>query len=87
MDKNWQLQEAKNKFSSLVDKALAVGPQVVSRHGVPTVVVIAFAEFSELTKKKRMKPLGDFLAGFEIEDLEKYIPERDEKLRPSIFGK
>jgi prevent-host-death family protein len=36
----WALQDAKNKFSELVDKAVGDGPQVVTRHGKETVVVL-----------------------------------------------
>ena len=35
----WQLQEAKAKFSELVQKAIDEGPQTVTRHGKDAVVV------------------------------------------------
>lgn len=41
----WQLQEAKQRFSELVRKAEAEGPQVVSRNGREVVVVVAVEEF------------------------------------------
>ncbi len=44
----WQLQEAKQRFSELVRKALENGPQVVTRHGRDAVVVIALDEFERL---------------------------------------
>jgi antitoxin Phd len=37
----WQVQEAKNRFSEVIDKALKDGPQVVTRHGRPVVQVVA----------------------------------------------
>ncbi|MEO9102876.1 MAG: type II toxin-antitoxin system prevent-host-death family antitoxin [Burkholderiaceae bacterium] len=37
----WQVQEAKNRFSEVIDKALAEGPQVVTRHGRPVVQIVA----------------------------------------------
>lgn len=52
----WQLQEAKNRFSELVDEALAHGPQVVTRHGRKTVVVMAFEEHRR--RSVRAKPLS-----------------------------
>ncbi len=62
----WQLQEAKNKFSQVVDEALAHGPQVVTRHGVETVVIISYDEFRErrvsqqtLSQFFRESPLAD----------------------------
>jgi len=52
IDNYWQLQEAKNKFSSLVDKAQNSGPQVVTRHGRNAVVVLAMDEYKKLIKPK-----------------------------------
>lgn len=37
----WQVQEAKNRFSEVVERALQDGPQVVTRHGRPVVQVVA----------------------------------------------
>ena len=45
---SWQLQEAKQRFSELVRRALEQGPQVVTRHGEAAVVVVAAHEFDEL---------------------------------------
>jgi antitoxin Phd len=42
---SWQLQEAKNKLSEVVAQALSSGPQTITRHGRPTVVVVAFEEY------------------------------------------
>jgi antitoxin Phd len=41
MDAIWQVQEAKNRFSEVIDRALADGPQLVTRHGRPVVRVVA----------------------------------------------
>ncbi len=46
----WQLQEAKNKFSEVVNHAQTEGPQEISRHGEKAAVVISFEEFKKLTK-------------------------------------
>ena len=45
---SWSLQEAKNRFSAVVDAALAGEPQVVTRHGKRVVVVVAVEEFEQL---------------------------------------
>ena len=50
MKNTWQLQEAKNKFSNLVDKAQRNGPQVVTKRGKEAVVVISFDDYKTLTK-------------------------------------
>lgn len=53
MSKYWQLQEAKNRFSELVDKAVEGGPQVVTRHGKETVVVVSVDDYARLTRPKK----------------------------------
>ncbi len=50
MGKTWQIQEAEERFSSVVDEALKDGPQVITRGGVETVVVIGVDEYRKLTK-------------------------------------
>jgi prevent-host-death family protein len=40
----WQVQEAKNRFSELIDLARTQGDQVVTRHGKPVAMVVAYAE-------------------------------------------
>ena len=40
----WQVQEAKNHFSELIERALREGPQTVTRHGKPVVRVVAVTE-------------------------------------------
>lgn len=44
----WQLQEAKQKFSELVERASTDGPQVVTRRGEEVVVVVSIKEFKRL---------------------------------------
>lgn len=44
------LQDAKNKFSAVVDAALAGRPQEVSRRGRPAVVVVSAEEYARLVK-------------------------------------
>jgi antitoxin Phd len=41
MNDVWQVQEAKNHFSEVIERALRDGPQVVTRHGRPVVQVVA----------------------------------------------
>jgi len=50
LNNQWQLQEAKNKFSSLVDRATKSGPQVVTKHGEEAVVVISASDYREMLK-------------------------------------
>ena len=48
--RKWQLQDAKNKFSQVVDIALAEGPQVITRHGKAAAVVLSFEAYSEMVR-------------------------------------
>ena len=48
----WQLQDAKNKFSELVDTALAQGPQTVTKRGQEAVMVISVKDYKRLSKSK-----------------------------------
>ena len=41
----WQLQEAKNSFSEVVQRALSEGPQTVTKHGKEVVVIVSREEF------------------------------------------
>ncbi len=68
MAKNWQLQEAKNSFSAVVDKALTDGYQVVTRHGEPAVVIMSMVDFRKL--KPQAKSLVDFLASSPLRQLQ-----------------
>ena len=46
----WQLQEAKAKFSEVVRCARENGPQEVSVHGIPEVIVISIEDYQKLTQ-------------------------------------
>jgi antitoxin Phd len=44
----WSVQDAKNRFSAVVEAALAGTPQEVSRRGKPAVVVLSVVEYRRL---------------------------------------
>ncbi len=44
----WTLQDAKNRFSAVVDAAVAGQPQEVTRRGRPAVVVVSTADYERL---------------------------------------
>jgi prevent-host-death family protein len=54
----WQLQEAKNKLSEVIEEAVQNGPQVISRRGAEIAVVLSYEEY--LTLKKSRKNLAQF---------------------------
>lgn len=47
---NWQLQEAKAKFSKVVQETLVQGPQQITVHGKPAVVLISRSDYDRLTR-------------------------------------
>lgn len=58
MARVWQLQEAKNKLSEVVEEAIQHGPQVISRRGAEIAVVLSYEEY--LTLKKSRTNLAQF---------------------------
>ncbi len=44
----WSLQDAKNRFSAVVDAAVKGTPQTVTKHGKPAVVVISVPQYEKL---------------------------------------
>ena len=52
--KSWSVQEAKDRFSAVVEAARRA-PQTVTKHGKPAVVVVAAEEYERLRKLERLK--------------------------------
>lgn len=50
---DWRLQDAKNRFSAVVNAALAGAPQRVTRRGKPAVVVLAVDEYERLRQLEK----------------------------------
>jgi prevent-host-death family protein len=80
MARVWQLQEAKNKFSEVVDEALRHGPQVITRRGVETAIVLSYAEYRKMLLHQQK--LSDFfraspLAGLDLDLARDTSPLRD----------
>jgi prevent-host-death family protein len=72
----WKLEDAKNRFSELVRRALAHEPQLVTRHGRDAVVVLSVEDYERLTGSRnlleflRESPFADAVARGEL-DLER----------------
>jgi len=45
----WQLQDAKNRFSELVQRALCEGPQIVTLRGKRAAVILSVVDYDRLT--------------------------------------
>lgn len=52
MARVWQIQEAKNKLSEVVEEAIQHGPQVISRRGAEVAVVLSYEEYRTLKKSR-----------------------------------
>jgi antitoxin Phd len=48
--KQWSLQDAKNKFSAVVDAARQGKAQIITRRGVPSAVVLSIEEFEKFQR-------------------------------------
>lgn len=81
MNDTWQLQDAKSRFSEVVEKALARGAQIVTRRGKKTVVVMSFEEYERLTQHSGH--LSQFLLSSPLPGSELAI-ERDQSLPRDI---
>lgn len=65
---NWQLADAKNRFSELITKTLTQGPQRVRRRG-QVVVMLSEADYQRLTGE--LVSLKDYLLhGPDLSDLD-----------------
>ena len=66
----WQLQDAKNRFSAVVDAAVAGDPQRVTKRGKPAVVVLAVGEYERLRRLERATApsLADLLLAIPQDD-------------------
>jgi antitoxin Phd len=52
--RSWSVQDAKNRFSEVVEAARRM-PQTVTKHGKPAVVVVNVAEYERLRQLERAK--------------------------------
>ena len=49
MSKPWALQDAKNRFSEIVEKARREGAQVITRRGTTVAVLVSAEDYASLT--------------------------------------
>ena len=72
--KSWPVQDAKARFSEFLNATLKKGPQVVTRRGVETAVLVPIAEWRRLQEAARPSVKELLLReGPRFEDL---VPER-----------
>ena len=53
MGREWQVQEAKAKFSELLETSREEGPQVVTKRGVKAAVLVSIEEWERMTQSAR----------------------------------
>ena len=53
MCKRWPVQDAKARFSELLESAVAEGPQVVTKRGVETAVLLPIEQWRKLERMAR----------------------------------
>ena len=53
VSKKWPIQDAKARFSEFLDTALAEGPQIVTKRGVETAVLLPVEQWRRLEEKSR----------------------------------
>ncbi|MFO1285761.1 MAG: type II toxin-antitoxin system Phd/YefM family antitoxin [Rubrivivax sp.] len=59
----WQLQQAKNRFSEVVERAIKDGPQTVTKHGKDAVVIVSVEQFQRRAEAstRQAQSLAEFL--------------------------
>jgi prevent-host-death family protein len=72
--KHWPVQDAKARFSELLDASVKEGPQIVTRRGVETAVLVPIEEWRRISKAARPSLKELLLADEPRFDLE--IPAR-----------
>ena len=84
MNTIWQLQDAKNKFSEVIERALKQGPQLITRRGQKTVIIMSYKEYTRM--RQSQSKLSEFfraspLAKVDINlERDKSLPREDAKL-------
>lgn len=81
MTRVWQMQEAKNKFGEVIEEALKQGPQVITRRGRETAIVLSWKDYRRMTlgQKKLSEFFGESpLVGAELDLTRDVSPTRDD---------
>lgn len=78
----WQLQEAKARFSALVDNTLENGPQIVTKRGVEAVVVVPYEEWRTMEQSRKPRNLKEWLLAPEPRFDLPIPPRRNYRRRP-----
>ena len=66
----WQVQEAKTKFSEVLEEAARSGPQIITKHGKKRAVVISIEDFERLHRREPDPFVLFLMNGPKVEDFE-----------------
>lgn len=75
--KKWPLQDAKAKFSAVIEKAIADGPQTVTRRGREVVVIVSMEKFQKMSQRGGASSLVTFFRESPLQDLPADTFQRD----------
>ncbi len=79
----WHVQDAKARFSEFLDTALEKGPQIVTRRGIETAVLVPINEWRRLQKTAQPN-LKELLLADEPRFELRIPPRRARKRRPIL---
>jgi prevent-host-death family protein len=82
MARVWQIQEAKNKFSEVVNEAIKHGPQIITNRGVETVIVLSYAQYRKVMLGQ--KKLSDFFRESPLAKVDLDLMRDKSGVRPDI---
>lgn len=78
----WPVQDAKARFSELLDACISEGPQVVTRRGAETAVLVPIAEWKRLSNAARPSLKSLLLSDFGRADFD--LPRRGSARRRPV---
>lgn len=55
--KHWSVQDAKARFSELLDASVKDGPQIITKRGTETAVLVPIEEWKQLRPRRTLKEL------------------------------
>ena len=83
MSKKWPVQDAKSRFSELIEAVLAEGPQIVTKRGVETAVILPIEQWRRLETMTR-PDLKELLLASEARTENLTPPRRQHRHRPPL---
>lgn len=76
---SWQLQEAKNRLSQLIDDAAHLGPQLITRRGAEVAIVLSYEDYQKIVGSSQK--LSDFFRNSPLAETELDLSRDQSPLR------